>query len=45
MQIIICSYRKYSAVIGINDFRTKYVNGKVTEWCSELKILSESEKL
>ena len=32
------------AVIGSNDFQTKYVNQKITEWCSELKILSEFAK-
>ena len=36
--------RHLGAVIGSNDFRTKYVNEKVTEWCSELKILSEFAK-
>ena len=33
------------AVIGSNDFWEKYVNEKVTEWCKELKILSEFAKL
>ena len=37
--------RYLGAVIGSNDFRTKYVKKKVTEWCSELKILSEFAKL
>ena len=37
--------RHLGAVIGSNDFRTKYVNEKVTEWSSELKILSEFAKL
>ena len=32
------------AVIGSNDFRTEYANEKVTEWCNELKILSEFAK-
>ena len=32
------------AVIGSNDFWEKYVNEKVTEWCKELKILSEFAK-
>ena len=36
--------RHLDAVIGSNDFRTKYVSEKVTEWCSELKILSEFAK-
>ena len=37
--------RDLGAVIGSNDLRTKYVNGKVTGWCSELKVLSKFEKL
>ena len=36
--------RHLGAVIGSKDFRTKYVNEKVTEWCCELKILSEFAK-
>ena len=32
------------ALIGSNDFRIKYVDEKVTEWCSELKVLSEFAK-
>ena len=36
--------RHLGAVIGSNDFRTKYVNEKVTKWCSELKVLSEFAK-
>ena len=36
--------RQLGAVIGSNDFRTKYVNEKDPEWCSELKILSEFVK-
>ena len=36
--------RHLGAVIGSNDFRTKYVNEKVTEWCNDLKILLEFAK-
>ena len=36
--------RHLGAVIGSNNFRTKYVNEKVTDWCNELKILSKFEK-
>ena len=36
--------RHLVAVISSNDFRTKYMNEKVTKWCSELKILSEFAK-
>ena len=36
--------RHLGAVIGTNDFRTKYVNQKVTQWCSELKTFSEFPK-
>ena len=37
--------RRYlGAVIGSNEFQTKYVNEKVTELCSELKILLEFAK-
>ena len=36
--------RHLGTVIGSNYFRTKYVNEKVTEWCNELKILSEFAK-
>ena len=36
--------RHLGAVIDSNDFRTKYVNEKVTEWCNELKMLSEFAK-
>ena len=37
--------RHLGAVTGSNDFRTKYVNGKVTAWCSKLTVLSKFEKL
>ena len=37
--------RHLGAVIGCNDFLTKYANKKVTKWWSELKIISEFEKL
>ena len=36
--------RHLGAVIGSNDFRTKYASEKVTEWCNELKISSEFAK-
>ena len=36
--------RHLGAVISINGFRTKYVSEKVTEWCNQLKILSEFAK-
>ena len=36
--------RHLGAVIGSNNFRTKYVNAKGTDWCNELKILSVFEK-
>ena len=36
--------RHLGAVIGSNDFQTKYVDEKFAQWCSELKILSESAK-
>ena len=36
--------RHLGAVIGSNDFRTKYVNEKFTEWCNDLKILLEFAK-
>ena len=36
--------RHLGAVIGSNDFRKKYLNEQVTEWCSGLKILSKFAK-
>ena len=36
--------RHLGAVISSNGFRTKYVSEKVTEWCNQLKILSEFAK-
>ena len=31
--------------LGSNDFRTKYMSEKVTEWCNKLKTVSEYAKL
>ena len=36
--------RHLGVFIGSNAFRIKYVNEKVTEWCNELKVLSEYAK-
>ena len=36
--------RHLGAVIGSNDFRTKHVNEKVTDWFSQLRVLSEFSK-
>ena len=36
--------RHLGAVIGSQDFRIKYANAKVAEWCKEIKTLSEFAK-
>ena len=44
INITIEGKRHLGAAIGSQDFRVKYANAKVEEWCKELKSLSEFAK-